>query len=77
MAEKLETASESGVGLTPLLVGKLMEGLVSDNWIPVSAEVAGNRPESQIIDGHWCLPKWGCDTLQRMVDFVRELERMG
>ena len=37
----------------------------------------GNLDGAQMINGEWWIPKWGCDSLDHMIDQLRyELEKM-
>jgi hypothetical protein len=44
-----------------------MKPIWMEYWIPLSLE-DGIAPESQVVDGQWYVPKFGCDTLQHMID---------
>jgi len=37
-------------------------------YYPVSAECAGAG--AQIVDGNWYMPRWGCDTIQHIMDVL-------
>lgn len=30
--------------------------------------------DSQLIDGVWCNPAWGCDTMQHFIDALKECD---
>ncbi len=34
----------------------------------------GTHPEDQIVNGQWWHPKWGCDSLQHLLDNIRGIE---
>lgn len=47
-------------------VGALAGLLLSRGYYPVAPECAGEG--AQIINGQWHMPRWGCDTLQNVID---------
>ena len=42
-------------------------------WEEITDEESAIWDEAQIVDGHWFIPKWGCDSLQRTVDYYNDL----
>ena len=46
----------------------LRQRLLKSAWEPVDSEYAGKLADAQIVDGQWYAPKWGCDTLDHMLD---------
>jgi len=45
---------------------------ILDNYEPIKPRAALLGAGAQIVNGQWYLPKWGCDTLQHILD---ELEK--
>jgi len=48
--------------------------VILDNYEPVKP---GSLPEDsvQLINGQWYAPKWGCDTLQHIIEIIEQLSR--
>lgn len=46
-------------------------------WEEITDEESAIWDEAQIVDGHWFIPKWGCDSLQRTVDYYNDLLEKG
>jgi hypothetical protein len=44
----------------------LVSLLLRRGYYPVSPECAGEG--AQLVDGQWHMPRWGCDTLQHVID---------
>jgi len=43
-----------------------IERIIELGYYPVSACCVGEG--AQIVEGQWYMPKWGCDTLQYIID---------
>ena len=44
----------------------LVSLLLRRGYYPVAPECAGEG--AQLINGHWHMPRWGCDTLQNVIE---------
>jgi len=53
---------------TPKLVKAIL-----DNYEPVKPRAALIGAGAQIVDGQWYMPRWGCDTLQHVVEIIEQL----
>lgn len=47
-------------------VQRLVSWLLRRGYYPVAAACAGEG--AQLVDGTWHMPRWGCDTLQHVLD---------
>jgi len=46
---------------------------ILDNYEPVKPRAVLIGAGAQIVDGQWYLPKWGCDTLQHVIETIEQL----
>jgi len=47
--------------------------VILDNYEPVKPRAVLIGAGAQIVDGQWYLPKWGCDTLQHIIETIEQL----
>lgn len=47
--------------------------IIDSAWIPVPETDWRGRPGEQVIAAKWHYPRWGCDTVQHMVDLMDDL----
>jgi len=47
---------------------ELVKAILSSGYEPVKPEAVSIGEGAQIIDGQWYLPRWGCDTLQHVIE---------
>jgi hypothetical protein len=50
----------------------LASALLRIGYYPVSDEIAMDADCAQLIDGAWHMPYYGCDTMQHIMDYLRE-----
>ncbi len=49
---------------------EVVKAILDIGYDPVEPEAVGEG--AQIVDGQWYMPRWGCDTLQHVVDELSE-----
>ncbi|OGP11206.1 MAG: hypothetical protein A3G39_05345 [Deltaproteobacteria bacterium RIFCSPLOWO2_12_FULL_43_16] len=50
----------------------LLSQVIRETWEEIHPTRVGQFPDAQLFEGKWYIGKWGCDTLQHMVDIFHE-----
>jgi hypothetical protein len=49
--------------------------IVLKNYSVIDKDVAVELVDgAQLFEGRWMMPTWGCDTLQKLIDEIEEME---
>jgi hypothetical protein len=54
---------------------RLVSRLVHECWVPISPLLVKDRAEAMQLGDEWYTPRYGRNTLQRMLAIVEEAER--
>jgi len=50
---------------------KLIKAILAIGYEPIEPDAVGEG--AQIVDGQWYMPRWGCDTLQHVIEIIEQL----
>lgn len=64
------SGSISSGGIEMSALEKLLFEVVRKHYVPIADPKGCDG--AQLLDGEWVMPRWGCDTLQNMIEELQQ-----